>query len=98
MDLSIIQGPISVAPCQTLVYHDSQLLHRRTAGCVRRGAQLRAQPHHFLRRLVCESMRPYRRNQLSKYRAGRVGTCSAPRPTRRRRAASPTPAVSSIRV
>jgi hypothetical protein len=33
-DLSIIQGPFSVAPCQTLS-HDSQLLHRCMRACVR---------------------------------------------------------------
>jgi hypothetical protein len=33
-DLSIVQGPFSVAPCPTLARYDSQLSHRRMCVCL----------------------------------------------------------------
>jgi hypothetical protein len=46
-DLSIVQGPFSVAPCQAL-RHDSQLFHRCRAAavsCLLRQLPLRQLPH-----------------------------------------------------
>jgi hypothetical protein len=40
LDSSIIQGPFSVAPCQTLI-HDSQLFHRRRCRRWRRATRRR---------------------------------------------------------